>query len=75
VSAPLIERVPDGLRAGLAPVAEPATAPLGARAHRVLTDAEAASLSGAGRHNAQQRAEVLAGVGDAYRSALAEGVL
>lgn len=75
MSAPLIERVPDGLRDGLAPTARPVTVPLAPRTRRVLTDAETASLSGAGRHNAQQRAELLAEVGDALLAALEDGVL
>ncbi|MFE6228935.1 hypothetical protein [Cellulosimicrobium sp. NPDC057862] len=75
MSAPLIERVPFGLRDGLEPAAEPVTAQLATRTRRVLTDDEAASLSGAGRYNAQQRAELLAEVGDALLAALEGGVV
>lgn len=75
MTAPLIERVPDGLRGGLAPLAPVAPAPLATRTRRSLTDVEAASLSVAGRQNAQQRTELLAEVGDALLAALEDGVL
>ncbi|MFD6029825.1 hypothetical protein ACFWE5_03870 [Cellulosimicrobium funkei] len=97
MSAPLIDRVPDGLRDGLRDglperatggavngsdmrlFAEPGACmvptPLASRQRRVLTDAEAAALTGAGRHNARQRAELRAEVGEALLAALADGVV
>lgn len=100
MTAPLIDRVPDGLRDGLADPALTRFVPSDAapalyvpspvvyatsegvpidprltRRRRVLTDAEAAALTGAGRHNARQRTELRAEVGEALLAALADGVV
>jgi len=94
VSAPLIERVPDGLRDGLPERATGGTVagtdgrlfsepggclilpvPLFSRQRRVLTDAETAAMSGAAKHHARERAELLAEVGDALLAALEDGVV
>lgn len=100
MTAPLIDRVPDGLRDGLLDPAPTRFVPSDAapalyvpspvvyatsegvpidprltRRRRVLTDAEAAALTGAGRHNARQRAELRAEVGEALLAALADGVV
>ncbi|SDG21338.1 hypothetical protein SAMN04487781_4026 [Cellulosimicrobium cellulans] len=83
MTGPLIDRVPDGLRDGLPERATGGAvngtgmvpAPLAVRQRRVLTDGEAAALTGAGRHNARQRAELRAEVGEALLAALADGVV